>query len=63
MTWLGTFSLVQEGRWCEGWAVEPLVRGEARSLGAELRMELKAGFAGSGSSRADEDSLKDRKRG
>lgn len=58
------FSLLQEGRWGEGWAVEPLARGEAGSQGAELKMEPKAGgFSGFGSLRADEDSLKNRKRG
>lgn len=40
-----------------------MVRGEAGSQGAELRMKLKVGFSGFGILRADEDSLKDRKRG
>lgn len=62
-TWLGPVSVLHGGRWCEGWAVEPLVREEAGSPGAELRMKLKAGFSGFGSLIAGEDGLKDRKRG
>lgn len=61
--WPGPCSPPQAGRGCEEGAVEPLVRGEAGSRGAELGAKLKVGFSGVGSLRADEDSLRDRKRG